>query len=225
MFFYISPLLGAIGAPVFGPFWGLGSGMLLSGSAVLLCLCIFFRRRSGSFTRGNRLAVLRTVPAVELVKAGAAPAVLSAIAIYGWLRVHVHLREWVGHSIAEQPIIGLVRDRTLFPDRYDFYTAVVVIVLLVPVVEELIFRVVLYLPLRQRMGTVRAAVMVSVLFAVMHLYPAGDSVDFLMNALLVTGHLFIVSIFFTLLLERSRTVLAPVIGHAVYNAVVLALVF
>lgn len=80
-----------------------------------------------------------------------------------------------------------------------------------PLVEELLFRSVLYLPLRRRWGPVWAALAVSLLFAFAHQWVWG------------VPQLVVLSLVFVALFEHTGTLLAPVVAHACYNGVEIVL--
>jgi len=84
-------------------------------------------------------------------------------------------------------------------------------VVVAPVAEETIFRSVLYLPLRQRLGPVAAGLVVAVLFSAGHGY------------LLGAAQLFVLSLVFSALFERSGSLWVPIAAHAAFNGVNIAL--
>jgi membrane protease YdiL (CAAX protease family) len=89
--------------------------------------------------------------------------------------------------------------------------AVAVGVLVAPVGEELLYRVVLYLPLRDRVGPVAAAVVVGVVFAMLHGHAPG------------LGPFFVLSVLFTGLFEATGSIWVPIAVHGAYNAANIAL--
>jgi len=85
--------------------------------------------------------------------------------------------------------------------------AAFIVVVAAPVIEEILFRAVLYLPLRKRFGAVRACLIVGAVFAAVHLYPPG------------LLQLFVLSIVLVALFERTRSLCVPIGAHALYNLV------
>ena len=85
-------------------------------------------------------------------------------------------------------------------------------VVLAPVSEELLFRGVLYLPVRSRIGSVGAGLVVSVLFAAVHWNLAG------------LVHLFILALLLTALLEATGSMIVPILVHSVHNCASLAII-
>ena len=90
--------------------------------------------------------------------------------------------------------------------------AVVTLVLLAPLGEELLYRGLLYRGLRNRLAVLPAVVGSAVIFGLVHLEPLAIVVTGLLGAQLAW------------LFERRRHLLAPLTAHAVFNALgVLAL--
>lgn len=93
--------------------------------------------------------------------------------------------------------------------RVAFFIFLAVVV--APLTEELVFRGIVYLPMRERYGPLRAAIVVSLIFAGIHAYWAG------------LGHLFILALIFTWLMESTRTMLWPIMAHGVHNGAMVVL--
>jgi len=90
--------------------------------------------------------------------------------------------------------------------------ACVVAVGLAPVVEEVLFRGIIYLPLRARVGVVPAAIIVSCVFSAIHNYPLG------------AAQFLVLSVTFIALLEATGSLWVPIFAHSLYNAVNFVLV-
>ncbi|MCK4284303.1 MAG: CPBP family intramembrane metalloprotease, partial [Candidatus Brocadiae bacterium] len=85
-------------------------------------------------------------------------------------------------------------------------------VVIAPFVEEMVFRSVLYLPLRSRLGVVPAALIVSAAFAAVHGYARG------------TAQLAVLSLIFIALFERTGTLWAPIVAHGLYNGLTILVI-
>lgn len=92
-----------------------------------------------------------------------------------------------------------------------FVVAVIGSVVLTPIVEEMLFRGVLYQALRKHMGAVLGAASSAALFAALHLQ---------FNA---TPALLVLGIALTIAFERTRSLYPPMLLHAAYNGVVILL--
>ncbi|MFW6456757.1 MAG: CPBP family intramembrane glutamic endopeptidase, partial [Planctomycetota bacterium] len=82
-----------------------------------------------------------------------------------------------------------------------------------PVTEELLFRGMIYLPLRKLTGTLKASIGVSLIFAGVHGYAAG------------LGHLFILAMILAWLVETTETMILPIVVHGIHNGTMIALMF
>jgi len=80
-----------------------------------------------------------------------------------------------------------------------------------PVTEEVMFRAVLYLPLRRRLGRWTAAVLVGVVFAAMHDYAWG------------APQFFVLSLTFVAVFEATGTLWAPIVVHGCFNGLSVAI--
>jgi membrane protease YdiL (CAAX protease family) len=87
-----------------------------------------------------------------------------------------------------------------------------VTVVLAPIAEEILFRGILYTVIKQRGHAIAAASLSSVLFALIHFYPVGFlSLIFLSIALIVAY-------------EWTKNLLAPILIHALFNAINFAVI-
>lgn len=208
-----------------GPVWDINLQMLLSHGGALSALIAFLCIRAGGLSNMTRICMPRKLSPVRLVRAGALPGLVAAAAVSGWILLHAWLRGRLGYPHAEQPHIEFLRQGRMLSQGFGIYAAIAMMVVVGPVAEEFIFRMLLYMPVRESMGRGRAAITVSLFFAALHIYPtAGETGFIILNAVSIFGYMFIVSIFFFVLLERTQTLLAPILGHIAYNGMVVFLV-
>ena len=97
------------------------------------------------------------------------------------------------------------------PPGLDFAALVPAALLFGPLFEELLFRALLYAPLRKRFGVLPALTLTTVLFAGAHMIGAGARLPWVQS---VGGA------FFCLALEYSGSMLAPFMIHALGNAAI-----
>ena len=90
---------------------------------------------------------------------------------------------------------------------------VFMIVVGAPVAEELFFRGFLYTGLRQRLGFKGAAIVASAIFAAAHIHP------------LTYLPIFVIGIILTWVYSQTGSLAAPMLVHAAYNGVIVALFF
>ncbi|MHB8781008.1 MAG: CPBP family intramembrane glutamic endopeptidase, partial [Candidatus Geothermincolia bacterium] len=93
---------------------------------------------------------------------------------------------------------------------WQLVITILVVVLIAPIVEEILFRGILYPALRKRSGIGAAVLASSVLFAVLHL----NWIAFL--------PLTAVGVVLALLYEWRGSLVAPIVAHAVNNGIVMA---
>lgn len=91
----------------------------------------------------------------------------------------------------------------------EVFLVVFTVVVLAPVFEELFFRGLLYPALRNRIGPKAAVVLDGFIFGVLHFQP------------LFTISLILVGIILAYLYERTESLVAPMLAHALYNGIVI----
>ena len=222
--FILLLLYGAGLGKALGPSWGFGASMLLSHGMLLVLILLFLYALTGSISGLKRICTPAPFSLLKLLKTAWLPALASATCIFGWIILHNLLRQWIGYDHTEQPTITALRELFLLSEGFGIYLVIVMMVVIGPAAEELLFRLILYLPVRESVGPARAAIMISLFFAIMHITPADDGIVFVMNSIFLTGYLFIVAIFFTVIFERTQNILAPIAGHIIYNGAVVLLV-
>jgi len=215
--------LAAVGAtmllpPVCGAFFGLATAGALDR---MLALCaiemlmlagvvafVELRAKEGRTTAGllglvpfrrSRLGTMAKVLALGALAYGAA-----MLGLWGVLRCLG--MEWGDMPL--QPVARLIAETDSLP---VLAAAFAVVAVAVPVTEEVIFRGLLYLPLRSELGVRPAAVIVAVLFSAVHLYPWGAL------------RLAVLSVVFVALFEVSGSLWPAIAAHGLYNGVCLVL--
>ena len=98
------------------------------------------------------------------------------------------------------------------PNWYDSLGLLVLAVLIAPVAEEVFFRGMLYNALRRRLRVVVAAPVQAIIFGLSHHFGPADT----------TG-VVLIGLAFALLYEWRKTLLAPVLMHAMVNALAMAI--
>jgi membrane protease YdiL (CAAX protease family) len=154
------------------------------------------------FWRFRRRTVLRSL---KVIAAGAAAYLSIATAVFSGF----HYFGGGTDKMPLQPLVELIRATE---SGALVGLASLVAIIFAPVTEEVLFRSVLYLPLRRHVGVVPAALMVSVAFSLVHMYPLG------------AGNLVVLSLTFVALLEVTGTLWAPILAHGLYNGLMIVLV-
>jgi membrane protease YdiL (CAAX protease family) len=159
------------------------------------------------FNRGNTAhavtAALLALPVAllgQIILGGASQWLLTKLAeLTGWEALRPQLQSAVTLLQHEWPLHLVIMQGLL-------------VVVLVPFAEEVLFRGVLYTAIRQR-GRRRLALWTSaLLFAVCHLYPVGFFAFILLGLLLVAVY------------ERTKNLLAPIVLHMLFNGINFALI-
>lgn len=95
-----------------------------------------------------------------------------------------------------------------------FYVTVMEVIMIVPMIEELIFRGFLQNFLKEKFGVAKAILMTSIVFALFH-FSVGQGID---NIELIAS-LFILSCFLGFIRERQQSLWASIGLHSTFNAI------
>jgi uncharacterized protein len=140
---------------------------------------------------------------------GAAAGMVSLFAAYG---VNIGLALLLG---IEDPV-----EQQLLQDALaggpTLVLAVIIGVVVAPIVEEVIFRGVLFRALGDRIGVWFGAIVSSAIFAVIH-------VEVVLSQPVALGGLFAVGLVLALAYHWTGNLLVPILGHAVFNAAAFGL--
>ncbi len=124
--------------------------------------------------------------------------------------INVGLLEALGVNAENQTLVELFRDLDSVPLKVGL---VILATVGAPVVEELLFRGVLYPYLKSRFGLGLALIVTSLLFSVFHLHPAG------------TLPLFTLAVAFTLAYEWRGNLLAAMVAHGMFNGLSILMIW
>jgi len=138
------------------------------------------------------------------------PALVGLAAIYALAQAQGALLEYLRidpTQLPKQPVVDLLHksDTPALTILVSLFA-----VLMAPFTEEVLFRGMLYLPLRSRMGPVLGGALASLVFAAVHYYALGFA------------HLFVVALILTALFEVTGTLFVPMVAHAVHNGIAIA---
>ena len=195
------------------PALSLGGQLAASNALVLSIVYLFLRRKTAGPIEALRAVRLCRVNPLRMAKKSLLPLTVGIAALIGWGIIQGAILSHFEIEIEQQPVVNFLR-RTIEQDRPGQALLLAALAeAAVPVVEEIVFRALLYLPMRQRIGPVPAALCISAIFSLVHGYIPG------------LGHFFILGLLFTWLLENTETLLAPIMTHAVHNGLMIALLF
>lgn len=159
----------------------------------------------------RRLLGSRSGQVGRLLRAGIVVGVVALVASYAVNAVLVMVLD-TAEPVRQQLLVDALRGGVALA------VAAVIAVVVAPLTEELVFRGVLFRSLADRFGVGAGVVLSAAVFSLVHLevlwsQPAALAGLFVIGAVLAAGY------------HRTGSVLVPVVGHAVFNAVSLSLAF
>lgn len=204
-FILIQSVLAILDLPYVTPRDRLGVQVGLSNALILIFVYGFLRWQAGGAQDAARALGLRLPRLRRAVLGAAKPLLIGVPVLVGAMYAQSILMHYLQYDPPQQPIVLWLRRQAAGGVNARVLAFIFLAVVAAPLTEEVIFRGVLYLPLRGRYGPVAAAVLVSLIFASIHGYLAG------------VLPLFILALIFTWLLEKTGTLLWPILAHAAYN--------
>lgn len=99
-----------------------------------------------------------------------------------------------------------------FGHHLYLFLSICTIVIFAPLIEELLFRGFLQSYIRQHVGSFRAIIITSVVFALYHYAPEQGVTN-----ITIVGSIFVVSCFFGFIYEKRRSLKASIFMHAFFN--------
>lgn len=154
--------------------------------------------------RQNPLAILYRAPRIPELARGALILLAAAPILYVELPVLIQVVYALNNQIAPlQPIVETLRDTR---DPMLWGCAIFSVVIVAPIVEEFVFRGLLYTGIRRGTNPIIAIVVSAGLFGLVHGVWSAIVVTALLGALLAIVY------------ERTRSLVAPTIMHALFNA-------
>jgi len=133
------------------------------------------------------------------------------VAIVGHLCALV-LLFFIGEVDGEQVAVKQIKNLADSPILYK--TMILLVILVVPIVEEVLFRGYLQGFLRTILGRKKAIVLSAIVFTLFHFSPSQGAKN-----LELLGSLFVLACFLGFLYERQRSLIAPIALHATFNAI------
>jgi hypothetical protein len=191
---------------------------MVAGPVIVVVALVLVTPRTGSLRKGARHLGLRFDVGLDSLQATALPAFAGVVGLVALVLVQGPLLRYVGvdpEQIGEQQLVTTLRE-TASP--LLIYGISFVAIVVAPVTEEVLFRGVIYLPLRSKLGRVGAAVLVSLVFAGVHEYAGPWAYAF------HVVYLGFFALVLTALLETSGTLVIPILAHALHNGLNVLLV-
>ncbi len=204
------PLAARASAALISPEWSLSAPhwiwlpiLLLAQTWFLGYPLVIARRRCGRLPQPPQARAYFVETLWALL---ALPAVFAGLIIFDSLLIPYLF----GHTdIPRTPVQELARST----NRFDSITLTILAVTMVPVSEEIVIRGMLYNALRQRLPTVLAALFQAIVFGLLHPFD-------LINSIAVG----LIGLSFAVVYEWRKTLLAPVLLHAMVNGVAMTMI-
>lgn len=176
--------------------------LIIAGGVIYLVLGLFvigfLRMREMNVGEVFGLRRVRWWPEIGVALVGLL-AVYPLVSLTSWI-----VRNEMGDSAAGDATVEFLKNTR---DPGTLIAAGVLVVLIAPCIEELLFRGLLFGVAKRYAGRLAAAIATSVLFAAIHLSPAS------------WAPLFFLSLAFTLGYERTGSLWTPVLMHMLFNGV------
>jgi uncharacterized protein len=180
----------------------------LGGQVLGFALALGYLRARGRLT-WRLLGPVR--PSWLMVALGLGVGVVGTIGAY---TLNATLVTLVG---AEEPVEQDLLNEILAGGR-NTALALLVAVVMAPLVEEVLFRGVLFQALRRRVGLWPGALLSSLVFTIIH-------VEIVFSQPVALAGLFSLGVFLAWAFHRTGSLLVPILGHAVFNGVSVLLAF
>lgn len=133
------------------------------------------------------------------------------------IMMQIILGDYFGFPLEDQIAVKQIREILHYPKL--LYATIAMVVFLIPIIEEILFRGFLQTSLRGYFGPLASIAICSVIFAFFHF-----SVSQGINNFNILGSLFLLSLFLGFLRERQGNLLAPIAMHSTFNAISILMV-
>jgi uncharacterized protein len=150
--------------------------------------------------RSKWVSMLKNGAYRQLITWGLLGAVLSLLVQYVWFQVQTKIFNHIPESMNTNQLLESIKTNP---------GMIVVICVVCPVLEEIVFRKMVFKSFRNKFGTVAAATMTAFLFSLIHF----DFVNTLVYVL--------IGLTFSWIYVKSKTIAAPIVSHIAMNSVVL----
>lgn len=183
--------------------------LLLAGLLMLFLLC---------FKRGPLFKLFYSKqPALDVLLGCLTWGIAFPSVLVYSLFMQIILGDYFGFSLVDQ--LAVRQMKGILPYKELFYATTLMVVVLIPMIEEVLFRGFLQSSLRGYLSSWSAIIICSLIFALFHF-----SLSQGMNNFNILGSLFFLSLFLGFLKERQGNLLAPIAMHATFNGISVVMV-
>lgn len=184
----------------------------LNATAIFLCLMAFLlvipAIRKKIWRQSDPLSIKQDVSAAFTAWVISFPLIVFVNQALDWIITNIFKIAQAPEQLAVQFLKMTLGYPVLF------VLALLSIIVLAPLVEELLFRGFLQSFIRQHLGSKQAIVMTSLLFSLFH-YSADQKI----SNLTIVGSLFVFSLFLGFVYEKRGSLFAPIFLHSLFNTV------
>jgi membrane protease YdiL (CAAX protease family) len=184
--------------------------MTLISLGLFLIIWVFVRSRTDSASEGLSALQLRWPGVKEFFFHARDPLFIGIPVLIGFVLLQAHILQYFDIDPRQQKVARWFARQASAGLTPRVWFLIFLAVVAAPVTEELLFRGVMYLPMRDAYGPLLGAIIVSIIFACAHGYLAG------------IGHLFVLAMILAWLMEETNTVLWPILIHGLHNAGMIA---
>ncbi len=178
--------------------------VVVAAGFILMAVGIFLQSRAPAGEAAFRQVGLMR-PGRGALRRAVLPIVIGAAAYIGAAFGWAYVLQMLGLDLSRMPRQELVEMITESRSPWAVGLAFIGASVAAPMVEEVVFRGMLYLPLRRAVGVAPAAALVGLLFALVHGYVWG------------LPQFFVLSCVFVALFERTGTLFSSMVAHSAYN--------
>lgn len=140
----------------------------------------------------------------------------ASVLVYSLL-MQIILADYFGFPLEDQLAVRQIKE--ILPYQELFYATIVMVVFLIPIIEEILFRGFLQTSLRGYFSPWGAIFICSLIFALFHFSSSQG-----MNNFNILGSLFFLSLFLGFLRERQGNCLASIAMHTLFNGISIVMV-
>jgi uncharacterized protein len=154
--------------------------------------------------RSNWVPVVKNLSYKHLLFWGITGGILALFVQFGWTMTQINLFNFIPESINTNQLLKVVKSNP---------GIIVIICLVCPILEEIVFREMIFGTFKRKIGTGAAAIVAAFLFSLIHFDFANTIVYML------------IGLTFSWIYIKSKSILATILSHALMNSIVLTILF
>jgi uncharacterized protein len=152
--------------------------------------------------RSDWVPMLKNLSYKRLIFWGITGGILALFVQFGWTLTQINLFNFIPESINTNHLLKVVKSNP---------GMIVIICLVCPILEEIVFRKMIFGTFKRKIGTVAAAIVAAFLFSLIHFDFANTIVYML------------IGLTFSWIYIKSKSILAAITSHVLMNSIVLTI--